>query len=59
MAYQIWVKPPESIYFCGTQFALTLKREFEENRKKWQKKHAKKFRYVMEELRWVDDLNWT
>ena len=34
-------------------------REFEENRKKWQKEQAKKFRYVMEELRWVDDLNWT
>ena len=34
-------------------------REFEEDRKKWQKEHARKFRYVMEEFRWVDDLNWT
>ena len=32
-------------------------REFEENRKKWQKEHAKKFRYLKEELRWVGDLN--
>ena len=34
-------------------------REFEEDRKKWQKEHAKKFRYLMEECRWVGDLNWT
>ena len=32
-------------------------REFKENRKKRQKEYAKKFRYVMEELRWVNDLN--
>lgn len=32
-------------------------REFRENRKKRQKEYAKKFRYVMEELRWVNDLN--
>ena len=30
-------------------------REFQENRKKWKLEHAKKFRYVMKELRWVDD----
>ena len=60
MLYQIWAKPPESIYFRGTQFTLTLKREnLRKTEKKWQKEHAKKFRYVMEELRWVDDLNWT
>jgi len=34
-------------------------REFQENRKKWQLEHVKKFRYVMEELRWVDDFDWT
>ena len=34
-------------------------REYEEMREKFRKEHAKKFRYVMEELRWVDDLNWT
>ena len=34
-------------------------REYEEMREKFRKELAKKFRYVMEELRWVDDLNWT
>lgn len=34
-------------------------RKFEENRKKRQKEYAKKNRYVMEELRLVNDLNWT
>ena len=30
-------------------------REFQENRKKCKLEHVKKFRYVMKELRWVDD----
>ena len=34
-------------------------REYEEMREKFRKENAKKFRYVMEELRWVDHLNWT
>ena len=34
-------------------------REYEEMREKFPKENAKKFRYVMVELRWVDDLNWT
>ena len=32
------------------------KREFEE---KDRQEHAKKFRYVMNDLKYVDDLNWT
>ena len=35
------------------------KREFEKMRETYRKEHAKKFRYVMEELKYVDDLNWT
>ena len=35
------------------------KRGFEERREKDRKEHAKKFRYVMNELKYVDDLNWT
>ena len=35
------------------------KREFEEKREKDRQEHAKKFRYVMNELKYVDDLNWT
>ena len=34
-------------------------KEFTDNRKKWQKEHAKKFRYVMQEFKEVEDLNWT
>ena len=35
------------------------KREFEEKRQKDRQEHAKKFRYVMNNLKYVDDLNWT
>ena len=35
------------------------KREFEEKREKDRQEHAKKFRYVMNELKYVYDLNWT
>ena len=35
------------------------KREFEEKREKDRQEHAKKFRYVMNDLKYVDDLNWT
>ena len=34
-------------------------KEFTDNRKKWQKEHAKKFRYVVKEFKEVEDLNWT
>ena len=40
------------------QIALE-KREFEEKREKDRQEHPKKFRYVMNELQYVDDLNWT
>lgn len=33
----------------------TVRRELEE--REFKKEYAKKFRYVMEELRWVNDLN--
>ena len=35
------------------------KREFEEKRERHRQEHEKKFRYVMNELKYVDDLNWT
>ena len=35
------------------------KREFEEKREKDRQEHAKKFRYVMNNFKYVDDLNWT
>ena len=28
-------------------------------REEFRKEHAKKFRYVMQELKYVNDLNWT
>ena len=34
-------------------------REFSEMRERYRKEHAKKFRYVMKELKYVDDYNWT
>ena len=40
------------------QIALE-KREFEEKREKDRQEHGKKFRYIMNELKYVDDLNWT
>ena len=35
------------------------KREFEEKRERHRQEHEKKFRYVMNELKYVDELNWT
>ena len=35
------------------------KRKFEEKRETDRREHEKKFRYVMNELKYVDDLNWT
>ena len=35
------------------------KREFEEKGERHRQEHEKKFRYVMNELKYVDDLNWT
>ena len=35
------------------------KREFDEKRERYRREHEKKFRYVMNELKYVDDLNWT
>ena len=35
------------------------KRECEEKREKHRQEHQTKFRYVMNELKYVDDLNWT
>ena len=34
------------------------KRELEEKRETDRQEHEKKFRYVMNELKYVDDLNW-
>ena len=34
-------------------------REYSEMREEYRKEHAKKFRYVMKELKYVDDYNWT
>ena len=34
-------------------------REFEEMREKYRKEHAKKIRYVIKELKYVVDCNWT
>ena len=34
-------------------------REFEEERERHRQEHEKKFRYAMNELKYVDDLNWT
>ena len=34
-------------------------REYSEMQEQYRKKHAKKFRYVMKELKYVDDYNWT
>ena len=35
------------------------KREFQEKRERHRQEHEKKFRYVMNELKYVDGLNWT
>ena len=51
-----------ALHFLPPWYILRQKlenREFEEMQEKFRKEHAKKFRYVMEELKWVDDLNWT